>query len=403
LTHYFQPEPNFFAALPFAKRLKEYGHQIQVLTGFPNYPGGKIYDGYKVKFLQREIMDGIPIVRVPIYPSHDRSSFKRIISYISLSLSQTLIGTFAIKSADISYVGQGPATIALPAIVIRIFRRIPYVVSVQDLWPDSLTATGMFDNRFGLYLVDLWCRLMYKCASKVIVPTPGIKSKLIQRNVKPEKIEVIYNWCDEDLIYRGGFDNSLTESLGMANKFNIVFAGNIGKAQALESSIDAAKILSSGYPNIQFVFFGGGVDVDFLKEKADKLKLKNVVFHERKPISEIGPILRLANVLFVHLRNDPLFAITIPSKVQAYMAIGRPILVGVKGDATELVERIGAGVACEPGNPQSIADAVIKLYSMTEQQRIQMGNKGMEFYDKEMSFGIAAKKYEKVFEAIVKK
>jgi len=402
ITYYFQPEPNFFMGLPFAKALKERGHQVQVLTGFPNYPGGRIYDGYAMKLLQREDFEGVPITRVPLYPSHDQSSLKRILSYTSLSMSQALLGPWLMKKSDIAYVVQGPATIALPAIAMRVLRRIPYVLDVRDLWPDSLPATGMFDNRFGLNIIGLWCRLMYKCAAKIVVPTPGIRRKLIERGVKQDKIELIYNWCDDALICRAGKNPELAKSLDMNGKFNVVFAGNMGKAQALDAVIDAAKIISSEHLNIQFVFFGGGIEVENLKNRVDSLELKNVIFHKRKPVSKIGPILRLADVLLVHLRDNPLFRITIPSKTQAYMALGRPILVGVKGDATDLVKKAGAGISCIPENPESIANSVIELYQMSSEQRVQMSNKGIEFYDKEMSFEIAVGKYERLFQEVIR-
>ncbi len=337
ISHYFQPEPNFFFGLPFAKALRDAGHEVQVLTGFPNYPGGKIYENYKIKLIQREIMDGIEVIRVPLYPSHNRSSLKRILSYISLSSTQSLIGPFAVNKADVAYVTQGPATIGLPSIIHKVFRGIPFVYNIQDLWPDTLASTGMFSSGFGYKLVDWWCKRVYKSAAKVVVISPGMKKVLIERGVSPEKIEVIYNWCDDSLIYRGEPDKNLKKQLGMEDKFNIVFAGNMGKAQAMDAVVDAAEIISRQNDKILFSLIGSGVEVDGLKEKTAKLKLNNVVFHGRKPVSEIGPILRLADILLVHLKNEPLFNITIPSKTQAYMASGKPVLIGVSGDAAELI------------------------------------------------------------------
>ena len=200
IAHYFQPEPNFFVGLPFAKALRDRGHQVQVLTGFPNYPGGRIYDGYKVKFIHRETLDGIPIIRVPLYPSHDQSSIKRTLSYISLSLSQAVIGPFAVDKADVSYVSQGPATVGWPSIIHKVFRRIPFVYNIQDLWPDTLPSSGMFDSGIGYKLIDKWCKFVYRQAAKIIVISPGMKTALIKRGVPQEKIEVIYNWCDDSLI-----------------------------------------------------------------------------------------------------------------------------------------------------------------------------------------------------------
>ena len=403
ITHYFQPEPNFFMGLPFAQKLVEMGHEIEVLTGFPNYPGGKIYEGYRVRPIQREVIGGIPVVRVPLYPSHDQSSFKRILCYSTFALSASVIGTLAVKKADVVYVCQGPATVGLPANIIRFLRRMPFVFNIQDIWPESLLSSGMFKNQKALKIVHWWCNYIYKRAAKIVVISPGFKRLLCERGVPDNKIEVINNWCDETNIKSVNKDPKLAASLGMEDKFNIVFAGNIGKGQAMGSVIDAAKIIQETCPKVQFLFFGGGVEVQKLKKKTKDMLLKNVVFHDRRPVTEIGKILSLADVLLVHLKDDPLFKITIPSKTQAYMAVGRPVLVGVGGDATDLVLKAGAGIACQPENPNSIAESVKKLYQMPTEQLDAMGQRGRTFYQQELSFAIATNKYEKIFEAVAKR
>jgi colanic acid biosynthesis glycosyl transferase WcaI len=255
----------------------------------------------------------------------------------------------------------------------------------------------MFNINLGLRMLHGWCNFVYRRAAKITVIAPGMKKKLIERRVPAEKIEVIYNWCDDALISRIDPSPALAESLGMKGKFNIVFAGNIGKAQALDKVIDAAHLLAARCPNLQFVFFGVGVELDMLKEKARLLGLNNVIFHGRKPIIEIGQILRLADVLFVHLRDVPLFRITIPSKTQAYMAIGRPLLIGVKGDAAELVEKAKAGLVCEPENPQDIAKRILEFVTMRKNELDAIGANGKRFYEQELSFNIGVSKYEKIF------
>jgi len=199
ITQWFHPEPNFIC-LPLAKELIKLGHKVQVLTGFPNYPDGKIYDGYRVKLLQRENVDGVSIVRVPLYPSHDISGIGRIANYVSFALSAAAIGPWVVKSADVAYVYHPPAMVYLPAFVIRLLRRIPLVYNIQDLWPDTLLATGMFNNRSGLKLVNTWCKFIYKSTDKIVVISPGFKRMLCNRGVSPDKIEVVYNWCDDTVI-----------------------------------------------------------------------------------------------------------------------------------------------------------------------------------------------------------
>ena len=399
LTQWFDPEPTFKGLL-FAKELSKRGHSVEVLTGFPNYPGGKIYNGYRIKFFQREFIDGISIIRVPLYASHDSNAIKRIGNYITFALSASFIGSFLVKRPDVIYVYHPPATVGLPAFLLHLLHRVPFVYDIQDLWPDTLEATGMVGNKLALRMVDRWCRYIYSQAARIVVLSPGFREMLIRRGVPEHKIEVIYNWCEEDKIQSTARNKSLARELGMTGRFNVVFAGTMGKAQALDAVLGVARLLRDKLPKIQFVFVGGGIDVDKLKEKAIGQKLTNIRFLPRRPSSEIGSILNLADVLLVHLRNDPLFRITIPSKTQAYMATGRPILMGVKGDAAALVEKAEAGLTCIPEDPQDIAATVEKFYNMTHEELALMGHNGIMFYEQELSLQIGASRFEKIFRSV---
>jgi len=232
ITQWFQPE-QMFKGLPFAKELLKLGHEVEVLTGFPNYPEGKIYNGYKIRFLQRETIDGVPVIRVPLYPSHDRSGWRRFVNYVSFALSAAIIGPWVVKKADVAYVYHPPATIGFPAAMIKLLRGIPFVYDIQDLWPDTLTATGMFTNKLGLWLVDRWCRFVYWAANKIIVLSPGFKNALIERGVPGDKIKVIYNWVDDTMVKQVPKNPALAAKLGLDGKFNIAFAGNMGKHRPL--------------------------------------------------------------------------------------------------------------------------------------------------------------------------
>jgi len=401
LTQWFDPEP-FYKGIPFAKELVKLGHEVKILTGFPNYPGGKIYDGYRIRFLQRENISGIPVIRVPLYPSHDTSRTRRILTYVSFALSATIFGLFFVRSTDVIYAYHPPATIGLPAVVISLIRRVPFVYDIQDLWPDTLLSTGMIKNQTALSIIDKFCKYVYSKASKITVLSPGFKSALINRGVSECKIEVVYNWCDDSQISEEHIQNTLKKKLGMAGKFNILFAGNMGKAQALDAVLTAATVVENRFPDIQFVFVGGGVDVDRLKQKAKDLNLKNVLFIPPQPVSEVGKFLNSSEVVLVHLKKDPLFKITIPSKIQAYMAAGKPILIGVEGAAAELADQAGAGLSFIPENSNSIAQAVEKLFTMPSVDLKKMGAAGKLFYENELSLSIGTKKFEKIFQQIIK-
>lgn len=399
LTQWFDPEPTF-KGLAFARELVRLGHEVEVLTGFPNYPGGKLYAGYNIRLLQRESIDGISILRVPLYPSHDGSALKRIANYLSFAFSAACIGPLLVKPADVMYVYHPPATVGLAAFVISKLRRIPFVYDIQDLWPDTLVATGMINSPGILKLVAVWCKFIYHQAAKIVVLSFGFKEMLVSRGVPANKIELIYNWCDEDNIQRMSAPLSADNDNGLADRFNIVFAGTMGKAQALEAVLDAAKIVAVSHPKVQFVFVGGGIEVESLKSKTSESGLANVLFLPRMPMSEIGSILALADVLLVHLRDDPLFEITLPSKTQAYMAAGRPILMAVRGDAARLIVRGGAGLVCIPEDPVSIAAAVRQFCSMSRQELDEMGSRGRDFYASELSLAVGASKFESVFKSI---
>jgi glycosyltransferase involved in cell wall biosynthesis len=400
VSQWFTPEP-IFKGLPFAKALRDRGHEVQVLTGFPNYPEGKLYAGYRQRLLQRETMEGIPVLRVPLYPSHDASAGRRMANYASFAVTSASIGVLAVKPADVMYVYHPPATVALPAMVIGWTRRIPFVYDIQDLWPDTLDATGMVNSNSLHKMVDWWCRWTYRAAAKIVVLSPGFKTKLVERGVPPDKIEVIYNWSEEGQIGKGPRNEALARELGLAGRFNIVFAGTMGKAQALDAVLVAAESVGRKVPAVQFVFIGGGIEVERLRRIAGEKGLPNVLFLPRRPFSEIGEILHLADVLLVHLKDDPLFRITIPSKIQVYLAIGRPILAGVCGDAADLVQRAGAGLVCTPENARSIADAVETLFNMPKARLEEMGKNGRSLYHRELAMDIGVGKFEEVFRSAI--
>ncbi len=375
LSQFFDPEPDF-KGLPFARELARRGHEVEVLTGFPNYPGGKVYPGYRVRPWQRETMDGIRVNRVPLYPSHDKSALRRIANYAGFALSASVLGPFLVKRPDVVYAYHPPATISLPAFVLRALRGCPLVYDVQDLWPDTVAASGMMRDGRLFSLLDRWCRWVYSRVDRLVVLSPGFRKTLIERGIPSEKIDVIYNWADEDRLRSAPRDDDLAARLGMAGRFNVVFAGTMGIVQALDTVLEAARICAATLPQVQFVFVGSGVDKERLERLSAERRLPNVLFLPRQPIEAIGAVLSLADVLLVHLKDDPLFRITIPSKTQAYLSLGRPILMAVAGDAADLIAEVQAGLVVPPENPAALAAAVRRLRIMDCRLRENMGKRG---------------------------
>lgn len=394
LTQWFDPEPTF-KGLTFARELMRQGFEVEVITGFPNYPGGKLYPGYQLRLIQYEEIDGVSITRLPLYPSHDGSALRRIFNYASFAASSLLYCLFRMRRPDVIYAYHPPLTIGLTVSLLRLFRGIPVVYDIQDMWPDTLRATGMLNNERLLSVVARVCQWVYRRVDHLVVLSPGFKRLLVERGVPERKIEIIYNWCDEE-----GIENTAaTCPPGFPDdgRFRIVFAGNMGKAQALSSIIEAASLLAQSRPDICFVLIGSGIELDLLKQEVAAKQLANVVFIPRVPMKEVGTLLAKADALLVHLKNDPLFAITIPSKTQAYLAMGRPVLMAVPGDAAALVRDAGCGMSAEAENPQSIAEAAVALADLSADERMKMGERSRDYYWKRLSLSVGTRHFANCF------
>ncbi len=399
-SQWFDPEPTF-KGLIFARELVRQGFDVEVVTGFPNYPGGKVYAGYKIKLIQREWIDGVQITRLPLYPNHDQSAIKRVMNYASFAASALFYGLFVAKRADVMYAYHPPLTVGIAASLIRWVRGIPLVYDIQDMWPDTLRATGMLNNPRALALVGRVCDWVYKRVDQLVVLSPGFKRLLLQRGVPEGKIEVIYNWADESALMSPV--GAVPADFPAEDRFRVVFAGNMGKAQALDAVLDAAAILQARGSRASFVMLGGGVEVNRLKIRALEMKLGNVVFLPPVPMSEVGTVLAAADVLLVHLRKDPLFEITIPSKTQAYMAVGKPLLMAVNGDAADLVRQAKCGLTAESENPQALADAVDALAAMPADELKTMGESACRFYQEALGLQVGVAKFAAVFESLSRK
>ncbi|MGA2938021.1 MAG: glycosyltransferase family 4 protein [Syntrophobacteraceae bacterium] len=396
LSQWFQPEP-FFKGLPFARALRDRGHKVEVLTGFPNYPGGKVYSGYRIRPWQSEEMDGIHVIRTALYPSHDRSGFGRALNYLSFSLTSALFGAFLVDEPEVVYASNLP-TLWPASLVLRLRYRCPVVYDILDLWPDSVAGSGMMNNKLLLKVLGSLCLAVYRRASHLVTTSPGIKAELVRRGVPEENITLIYNWCDEEYMKPAERDNSLAAKLGLSDDFIVMFAGTMGVMQGLDSILDAAAQLCTVQPKIRFVFVGGGIDRDRLQRLALERRLANVTFVERQPPETMAAILALADVLLVHLRDTPLFRMTIPSKIQAYMAVGKPILLGVQGDSADIIRNSGAGIIAEPERAESIARGVLQFFEMTEVNRERIGMNGREFYRDDLSINAGVRRFEAIFE-----
>ena len=397
ITQWFDPEPTP-KGLFFVKKLISMGHEVKVLTSIPNYPIGKFYPGYKFNLYKSEILDEVEVFRVPLFPSHDQSTFKRIITYLTFSITSFIFGISLSRKVDLIY-AYHPPNVGLVAYLLSKIRKIPYVHDVQDLWPDTFLSTSMIKKRKVLNLIDFFTQFIYRKASSIIAISPGFKDKLIQRGIKEEKVTVIYNWCDEKNInnYNQNDNKFLSKE-----KFNIVFARNIGKAQDLRSVMKAAKELQNLNKNIRFSLIGDGVELKELEEFKKEKNIENVEFIPRVSSNEIGAYLSSADVLLVHLKDDSLFKITIPSKVQAYLSSGKPILSNVSGDAEDLIEKAEAGITVLSKNTEDFIAACIKLANTDKKELKNIGLKGKKYYEKNLSLECGTLKTHNLFRDVIK-
>lgn len=386
LTQWFEPEP-IMKGIRFAQGLAEAGYDVEVATGFPNYPTGKLAPGYRLKPYASEIMEGVRVHRLFLVPSHDTSGISRAANYLSFFISALVFCLLRGCRYDAIYVYHPPITVGLAAAISGLFTRTPFVLDVQDLWPDSVTVSGFGGaNRLG-GIVGQMCGFAYRRAALVVGQSRGMKETLIERGVPAEKVVTIFNWADEDAAKaRGEYDLS---GLGFEGRFNIVFGGNLGRVQDLETVMRAAVLAAREVSEIKLTLVGDGVQKERLAGLVKTLGSSHVQLVEAVPRTHIGDIFAAADVLIFHLLDDPVFEITIPSKVQFYMAMGRPILAGVRGEAAEIVTSSGAGVAVPPQDVSAIAAGMVALARLPPEERAAMGRRARATYEASFSYAVA--------------
>lgn len=365
-----------------ARSLARLGHRVDVVTGFPNYPTGVLYDGYRLKFYQRERRDRIDVHRAPLYPSHDANAIRRALNYLSFAVSATGVALSKLGRVDVCLVYATPATAAVPAMLMRWLRSTPYVVHVHDLWPDSVLSSGFLSklqNGVGSWILHAYCDAMYRGAYAVAVTSPGMGERIERRGVPTEKIHFIPNWADEELFRPVPGDAALRRSLDLTAPVTVMYAGNLGEYQDLETVVEAARLLRHRR-EIEFVMVGEGVERPRLEQLCREYELQNVRFLGARTFSEMPSLIALGDLQLVTLRDLPIFRTTLPSKLVATLASGRPILGGLSGDAARLVIASGAGDVVTPGRPEQFAAAVERFVALTPAERQARADAGRSYY-----------------------
>ena len=389
LSQWFDPETGS-AAIPgaIARALRDHGHDVTVVTGYPNYPTGELYDGYRVRLLQRERLRGLRVFRVPLYPSHDSSPVRRALNFLSFMTSISSLGALIARRSQVALVYSTPATIGTAGWVLQRLLRRPFVLFVQDLWPDTVTATGMVPARVARpveQILGAYCRRIYAAASVILVISPGMKDLLVERGVPESKVRVVYNWIDEDTF--GPVDPPARD--GQA--FDVMYAGNLGDVQGLDLALRAMTLVDD-LPHVRLRFVGDGVARERLEELTDEWGLtERVVFEGTRPVEQMSATMASADVQLVCLKDIPLFRVTMPSKIQSILASGQPMIVSAPGDAAVLAERSGAGVAATAGDVDALAAAIRRCALLPDADLRAMGRRGREFYERELSAAVGVR------------
>jgi glycosyltransferase involved in cell wall biosynthesis len=380
VSQYYAPE-----AVPIpsdlAVGLTERGHCVRVITGFPHYPAGHVFDGYRQRLLHVEDHGPVKVRRVPSFISHSDNALGRIANYLSFAVS-TLTAGRHIRGADVIYVYATPMTAAIAPWIWRWAKRIPFVLHVQDIWPESVTGSTLVSqgrlNRVIAALLTPWLRQLYRTASATVTIAPTMAETLKERGLPEHASHIVFNWGNEPT----GSDAPVAEP--NSYRCTVMYAGNIGELQDLETVIRAAHAvgLNSG---LRLVLCGTGVAAPRLKRLASELGAANVEFWDAVDRGRLAEIYAKSDYQVVPLKDLPIFKGTIPSKFQASLAFGVPVIATIRGDIQSIVEQNGLGFTAAPEDVGALEAVFRAALALSPAERFDMGRRAREFYYRTMS------------------
>ncbi len=393
VSQYFWPEN--FRINDLAAGLVERGHNVSVLTGLPNYPGGKLFSGYGLFKNWRQEYKGVQIIRVPLLTRGRGGGARLAFNYFSFAFFASILSPFFCrKKFDLIFVFQAsPVTVGIPAIVLKKMKFIPMLFWVQDLWPESLSATGAISSQWILNSVRKLVCFIYRHCDKVLIQSTAFSSLIEGQGVPPEKVVFFPNSVEAIYKQVAAQANLKTNKL-FPPGFCIMFAGNIGAAQDFETILSAVERVKD-FPDIHLAVLGDGRRLDWVKEEIKARGLSNTVhLLGRHPVEAMPGFFAEADAMLVTLKQDPIFALTVPSKIQSYMACGKPIIAALDGEGARLIIESGAGMASSSGDANALAESVLAMYRMSKQEREAMGKSGKLYCDTNFERGMLLDKLE---------
>ncbi len=367
LTENFPPETNAAATRVYERAVywAKWGHEVTVVTCAPNFPHGKLFDGYRNRWYQTEEMDGIRVVRVKTYIAANRGVTRRTFDFLSFLVTGT-IGALAQQRPDIVTATSPQFFSAVAGWLVGALRRVPFVFELGDLWPVSIEAVGAMKRGIAIRSLEKLELFLYRQSASIIALTKSFKTNLVSRGIDPGKIAVVINGVDTSRYSPQTRDPELAEKWGLTGKFVIGYVGTHGMAHALGNVLDAAEKLRDR-DNIRFLLAGAGAERDHLIAEAKRRNLTNIVFMPSQPKSAMPAVWSLCDVALVHLKNSSVFAGVIPSKIFEAMAMGLPILLAAPaGEASAIVAGENAGLVVAAEDADALAEAALKFATDSE-------------------------------------
>ena len=395
VSQYFYPEN--FRINDFAQEFQSRGHNVTVLTGTPNYPAGKIYDGYGIFYKNREIYKDIEIFRSPLIPRGSGSSIRLALNYFSFVVGGIFTSLFLLnKKFDIIFVFEpSPITVCIPAIFIKKLKKVPICFWVLDLWPESVVSAGNLKTGIIPKLINPVVKFIYKYSDKILVSSRGFVDSIIVKGINKNKVAFFPQWAEtifKPIKYKPYLLGSVPK-----NSFKIMFAGNIGEAQDFPSIIETARILKDNL-NIQWVILGGGRKEEWVKSKIKEYKLEKT-FHllGSFPLEMMPAYYSQADCMVFSLKKEYIFSITIPAKVQTYLACAKPVIAMIDGEAAKLIDDADAGLSCPSESPGLLAKNIETLSLLNPSELDKLGQNALAHYKKEFERSMLMDKMENIF------
>jgi glycosyltransferase involved in cell wall biosynthesis len=379
LTDNFPPEVNAPATRTHehCRAWVSAGHRVTVITCAPNFPKGKVFDGYRNRLWQREAIDGIDVVRVWSYITANEGFLRRTLDYVSFMLTATP-AALAIRNVDIVVTTSPQFFCPCAGYMASVLKRCPWVFELRDLWPESIRAVGAMQNGRLLDWLERLELFLYRRAAAVVAVTEPFKQNLIERGIEPAKIHVVMNGADMSRFSPRPRDASLARDLDLEGRVVAGYVGTHGMAHGLSTVLAAADLVrkSPGGNNVRFLLLGDGAEKASLQMEAGRLGLDNVLFLDTVPRNEVARYWSLLDISIIHLRRTELFKTVVPSKLFECMAMGLPVLHGVEGESADIVRHYDVGLTFAPEDAGSLARSVLELAADPDRRR-QLGRNGI--------------------------